>query len=382
MSIALHFDVTVAWVKQCNKLLNDLVFAGDRLHIPPMPSSTIGHDPIDASIYGEACGEVPGKLLVIGDELRFQPTSRSEKPHYIKLVDHIHHSLIPHQSAIECMLDADDPNSLDLLAIVYMPTHYDVDSVQTAYFAGMKAPLERFGALIDERATAIQNKEHVVLPSLSDIPDATSARPRHSEEEDIPHAPSVGSLPAGRVRVIPAELPGIELIGGPSLLMDDATVLAIRRGMPRIWREHHWALVYRLSVDGCSFLTLYDKARGACPLVLAVRNDEGDRFGAFLSCELKPAPGFQGNGHIFVFRIDPTYQAFPWNRGTHGNNHFIGAGMKELAIGGGGGPAIFIGPDMLIGRSDPCGTFGSPRLTQRDQFKIVDLEIWRVTGVS
>jgi hypothetical protein len=382
MSIALQFDVTVSWVKQCNRLLNDLVFAGDTLDIPPMPSTTIGRDPVDVCIYGETGGDVPGKLLVIGDEVRFEPMSRSVKPRDVKLVDHVHHILVPHPCAIEGMLDADDPNSLYLLAIVYMPGHSDVNSVQTVYFAGMKGLLERFGAMIDEAATAIQQREHVILPSLHEITDVTADRSRRTDEDTVRHGLSVGSLPARRTQVIHTDLPGIELIGGPSLLIDDATVLAIRRGMPRIWREHHWASVFRLSVDGCSFVTLYSKARGACPLVLVAKNDDGDRFGAFLSCELKPAPGFQGNGHVFVFRIDPAYQAYPWNRGAHGNNHFIGAGMKELVIGAGGGSAIFLGADMLMGRSDPCGTFGSPSLTKRDQFKIVDVEIWRVTGVS
>jgi hypothetical protein len=55
---------------------------------------------------------------------------------------------------------------------------------------------------------------------------------------------------------------------------------------------------------------------------------------------------------------------------------------KELAIGGGRGTAIFIGQDMLFGRSEPCETFGSPQLTMKDQFKIVELEAWRLAGTD
>jgi hypothetical protein len=57
---------------------------------------------------------------------------------------------------MEQILDADDPNSLYLLTLVYIPAHSDLDSVQTVCFACMKGPLERFGALIDKRAIVIQ----------------------------------------------------------------------------------------------------------------------------------------------------------------------------------------------------------------------------------
>jgi hypothetical protein len=35
---------------------------------------------------------------------------------------------------------------------------------------------------------------------------------------------------------------------------------------------------------------------------------------------------------------------------------------------------------MLFGRSEPCDTFKSPQLTLKDQFKIVEIEAWRLTA--
>jgi LysM repeat protein len=356
--IALRFHTPVSLLKRFNAMFSDCLIPGDVLHIPPRPA---GVDPISACLFfggDSARGDVPGTLLLLDDELRFEPAERSEQRLSISLVDHVYHNVIPHPATMAAATDLDDPAALYLIAIVYLP-HMDVQSVNTVYFAARKADLDSYAAVIRATAAAAQQRKSVVPKALSDIPEEPKRQP-----------------PAVRRRLVPQELPAIQMLGGPSLVFEEQAVREIRRRIPRTHRGRDWALAYRLSVDGCSYLTLYDRVRGACPLVIAAKTDSGDRFGAFLSCELKAARGFQGNGHIFVFKMDPEFQAFHW--AGDANNSFLAAGDRELAVGGGGGSAFFIGADMLVGRSEPCDTFRSPQLTMKEQFKIVEFEAWRL----
>ncbi|KAK8876635.1 oxidation resistance protein 1 [Tritrichomonas musculus] len=41
------------------------------------------------------------------------------------------------------------------------------------------------------------------------------------------------------------------------------------------------------------------------------------------------------------------------------------------------GPAIWIGEDLQYASSSPCDTFGSPQLTKKNFFYVVDIEIWK-----
>jgi hypothetical protein len=48
-------------------------------------------------------------------------------------------------------------------------------------------------------------------------------------------------------------------------------------------------------------------------------------------------------------------------------------------IGGGKGAAIWMGGNMKYGTSQECTTYGSPMLTTKEQFGIVDVEVWMIT---
>jgi LysM repeat protein len=171
-TIALRFDVTVAWIKQVNHMFADFIFPGDELIIPPMPDSVIPVDPIDVDLYrgNERRHDIPGKLLVLSWDLRFEPRRVKKRPMTIDLGAHVHHRLMAHPLYFEDISAVDDLDALFLLAIVYLLDLSDKKSAHTIYFAGQRSDLDRYGALIERVAREAQKQRGITVPTLSDIP--------------------------------------------------------------------------------------------------------------------------------------------------------------------------------------------------------------------
>jgi hypothetical protein len=256
---------------------------------------------------------------------------------------------------MELGLDFESPDAKYVFALLYVKEFGVADTAETLFFSARKGDLEGF---VTQLAASAKSAGGAI--TLADLPQPPSQR---------------------RTRVAPA-LQDVELVGGPSAVLEMSHVVEIRKAMPKIHRNYHWTLLYRLSVDGCSYQTMYHCAQKMQQVVLVGRNDDGDRFGAFLSCELKPSrtSGFTGNGQTFVFKLDPQFELFQWSKAPDTNNFFVAAGEKELVIGGGGGPALYFGADFLVGRTKPCATFASPPLARREQFRVLEIELWAVTG--
>jgi hypothetical protein len=171
-------------------------------------------------------------------------------------------------------------------------------------------------------------------------------------------------------------LPHVELLGTSSIL-DDPHVTLIREVFPGRFARHDWERLWQLSTDGCSLTLMYDRLARAEPVVMAVRTRSGDVFGAYLSLGIRNSKRHYGTGETFVFTSQPHFQAFGW-KGPASNSFFVSSTPTEISIGGGQTAAIWIGVDMLDGKSEPCATFGSCRLTSTVDFKIADLEVWRI----
>jgi hypothetical protein len=384
-SIALRFDATVAWIKQVNHMFTDFIFPGDQLIIPPMPDSVVPVDPIDVALYrgNERRHDIPGKLLVLSWDLRFEPRRTTKRPMTVDLGSHIHHRLMAHPLYFDdiCAADdisaVDDPNRMFLLAIVYLLDLADKESVRTIYFAGQRSDLDRYGALIERVARDVQKQRGVTVPTLGRITARrreVAAPPREGQWR------SAASIVEPVWRRVSVPMRDVELRGGPSLLVDMSVIGRIRGMLPTRARSDGWGLVYRLSVDGCSYQTLYQKTAGCPAVVVMARNDNDEVFGAYLSGGIKRSRGYYGNGESFVFRTKPAFEAYTWI-GPSANSYFVAGGAKELMVGGGGGGnAIYFGDDLLVGRSQACLTFGSPPLTLREHFQLLEIEVWKIAG--
>jgi hypothetical protein len=253
-------------------------------------------------------------------------------------------ALMPHPSAamLGCDLESDDA--------VYILVITDLTESRTVYYAGKHGALR----LIKER-----------LDSLSDVPEA---RIRHRESSPAAPHSTMGKLPP--VTIL-----------GESKILQIPQIAQIRQTLPKRFLHRNWEMLWQLSTDGCSFASMYGKLHKIEPAVLILKTDSDEILGAYLSQGLKNSKRYYGSGETFVFGFSPQFKSYHW-QGAATNALFISSSTDGIAIGGGGTVAIWIGVDMLQGHSEPCSTFGSKPLTTRPNFRIIDLEVWKIIGGS
>ncbi|KAK1865893.1 hypothetical protein I4F81_008416 [Pyropia yezoensis] len=97
-------------------------------------------------------------------------------------------------------------------------------------------------------------------------------------------------------------------------------------------------LAYSTAVHGVSVSTFYARTRGAVPALLVARDGAGGVFGAYTTAE---------------WRVGP--------RWTRKNPYFQLGAERHLAVGGGGGFALWL-DDEFRGTTAASDTFGSPVL--------------------
>jgi hypothetical protein len=280
--------------------------------------------------------------------------------------------MMPHPLTMESGADLLAPDSLYLLGIVWLDDQDELESAQTVYFSGRKSDLDQLQDFAEKAISEVQSRQNYVPPSLSDLPVVPSQRKIQADAA----APEV--LPVAVRQRVAVPLVNIKVIGGPSKIIDEQHMIEIRKHLPRRNRNGDWHLLFQLSTDGCSCQTMYDKVAGRWPIIIGVKTDMNDRIGAFLSSELKIARGFTGQPDSFVWRIRDTIEMFGGS-GPPANRLFVACGLDEIKIGGGDGTAIYMGSMFQIGTSQACMTYGSPMLTQKERFGIIDVEVWMIS---
>ncbi|KAJ8334454.1 hypothetical protein SKAU_G00400930 [Synaphobranchus kaupii] len=110
------------------------------------------------------------------------------------------------------------------------------------------------------------------------------------------------------------------------------------------------------------------------PMLLVVKDSDGQLFGALASEPFKVSDGFYGTGETFLFTFWPDFEVFKW---TGDNMFFIKGDMDSLAFGGGEGEfGFWLDGDLYHGRSHSCKTFNNPMLSKKEDFTVQDIEIW------
>ncbi|KAJ7397586.1 Oxidation resistance protein 1 [Pitangus sulphuratus] len=149
----------------------------------------------------------------------------------------------------------------------------------------------------------------------------------------------------------------------------------LTKSLPPRTIGYPWTLVYSTAKHGMSLKTLYRTMMGLdTPVLLVIKDSDGQVFGALASEPFKVSDGFYGTGETFMFTFSPDFEVFKW---TGDNMFFIKGDMDSLAFGGGGGEfALWLDGDLYHGRSHSCKTFGNHTLSKREDFIIQDIEIW------
>uniref|UniRef100_A0A8C3TZ75 Oxidation resistance protein 1 n=1 Tax=Catharus ustulatus TaxID=91951 RepID=A0A8C3TZ75_CATUS len=164
-------------------------------------------------------------------------------------------------------------------------------------------------------------------------------------------------------------------LSDPSELLQPEQIEKLTKSLPPRTIGYPWTLVYSTAKHGMSLKTLYRTMMGLdTPVLLVIKDSDGQVFGALASEPFKVSDGFYGTGETFMFTFSPDFEVFKW---TGDNMFFIKGDMDSLAFGGGGGEfALWLDGDLYHGRSHSCKTFGNHTLSKREDFTIQDIEIW------
>ena len=387
--IALKFDTSVSWIKRQNKIFGDIIVTGDVLKIAPQSLDMIPPDPVRCTKVDTFNNfeEEAGTLYLIEDVLVWQPDSLSKRTFRIDLANYVQSQTMPHPDRTKA-----------LYMINYLEDLNDVKSLKINYFFDEKENMEKICNDVKRAAEKAKERKHVPNLDLQFIlsqQDPKSFLPKSQDGKkksmfqlpvEIKRKNSIDfanlgndptkTMPPPKRRFTSPQLLQVQMIGGPSTILNPQIYEGIRASLPFKYRNAEWKLLYRLSVDGASYLTFYRKTEKESPVVLVIKTNSNDIIGAFISSGLKFSRYYYGTGETFVFRTHPKYEAFKW--AISNNDYFVSSTQTEISIGGGGSSAIWIDGGLLDAYSDPCSTFNSPTLTKTNHFKINDIEVWKI----
>uniref|UniRef100_A0A8C1WLC1 Oxidation resistance protein 1 n=1 Tax=Cyprinus carpio TaxID=7962 RepID=A0A8C1WLC1_CYPCA len=161
----------------------------------------------------------------------------------------------------------------------------------------------------------------------------------------------------------------------PSDLLEAEQIEKLAKHLPPRTVGYPWNLAFSTSKHGMSIKTLYRAMQDQdSPMLLVIKDSDGQIFGALASEPFKVSEGFYGTGETFLFTFYPEFEAYKW---TGDNLFFIKGDMDSLAFGGGSGEfGLWLDGDLYHGRSHSCKTFGNPMLSMKEDFFVQDIEIW------
>ncbi|KAF3824866.1 hypothetical protein GH733_010200 [Mirounga leonina] len=231
----------------------------------------------------------------------------------------------------------------------------------------------------------------LVSSQPSQVDDALSAEEGEKEEEETAPAPAPVSAPAPEDPVGPQLAEASHVLGaseirqvraqcqepqGPTLLPYPSQVQGhLGLHLPPRITGHPWSLAFCTSRDGFSLRSLYRQMEGhSGPVLLVLRDQDGQMFGAFSSSAIRLSKSFYGTGETFLFSFSPQLKVFKW---TGSNSFFVKGDLDSLMMGSGSGQfGLWLDGDLYHGGSHPCATFNNEVLARQEQFCIKELEAW------
>ncbi|XP_028250616.1 nuclear receptor coactivator 7 [Parambassis ranga] len=176
-------------------------------------------------------------------------------------------------------------------------------------------------------------------------------------------------------QVIERDPEGLSNIVERSHILEASHVRELCKELPPRTVGHTWQLAYSTSRHGASLKSLYRKVGATdSPALVVIKDALDEIFGAFLSHPLRPSETFYGTGETFLFMLSPRFKCFRW---TGENSFFIKGDLDCFAIGGGSGHfGLWVDENLYLGRSSPCYTFNNCCLSESDDFRIMELEVW------
>nr|XP_044604561.1 TLD domain-containing protein 2 isoform X3 [Equus asinus]XP_044604562.1 TLD domain-containing protein 2 isoform X3 [Equus asinus] len=159
----------------------------------------------------------------------------------------------------------------------------------------------------------------------SQVEDALSAEAGEEEEEEEEEtAPAPAPAP---------EEPAEPSLAEASQVLGASEIRQLSLHLPPRVRGYSWSLAFCTSRDGFSLRSLYRQMEGhGGPVLLVLRDQDGQMFGAFSSSAIRLSKGFYGTGETFLFSFSPQLKVFKW---TGSNSFFVKGDLDSLMMGSG-----------------------------------------------
>uniref|UniRef100_A0A8C6RNQ1 Oxidation resistance protein 1 n=1 Tax=Nannospalax galili TaxID=1026970 RepID=A0A8C6RNQ1_NANGA len=155
-------------------------------------------------------------------------------------------------------------------------------------------------------------------------------------------------------------------LSDPSDLLLPDQIEKLTKHLPPRTIGYPWTLVYGTGKHGTSLKTLYRTMTGLdTPVLMVIKDSDGQVFGALASEPFKVSDGFYGTGETFVFTFCPEFEV----RNGEADNLVVFMYYR-------GEFALWLDGDLYHGRSHSCKTFGNRTLSKKEDFFIQDIEIW------
>lgn len=111
------------------------------------------------------------------------------------------------------------------------------------------------------------------------------------------------------------------------------------------------------------------------PHIIIIKDESKYIFGGFTNEEWRPNRIYYGNGECFLFTFKDTEIMecfYPAGR----NEYFMISDAESVSMGAGGLPGIYLASDLMHGSSGTSDTYLNPRLSYKEDFFILDMEVW------
>nr|XP_023690459.1 nuclear receptor coactivator 7-like [Paramormyrops kingsleyae]XP_023690460.1 nuclear receptor coactivator 7-like [Paramormyrops kingsleyae]XP_023690461.1 nuclear receptor coactivator 7-like [Paramormyrops kingsleyae] len=216
-----------------------------------------------------------------------------------------------------------------------------------------------------------EDEEFVLVDSRE--PEACQSEARAGDEWEMVCVDEGGGRTSSLT--LDREPEGLADIVRQSVILGEHQVREMYSRLPPRTVGHAWQLAYSTWRHGASLRSLYRRLAGSdSPALLLIKDSQSQVFGAFLSHPLRPSETFYGTGETFLFTMQPSFQCFRW---TGANSFFIKGDLDSFAVGGGSGHfGLWLDETLYRGRSSPCDTFNNRCLSETDDFRVLELEVW------
>ncbi|XP_072657027.1 TLD domain-containing protein 2 isoform X1 [Canis lupus baileyi] len=208
----------------------------------------------------------------------------------------------------------------------------------------------------------------------SQVEDALSVEKGEDEEKEEEEEEKTAPAPASVSAPAPED-PVEPQLAEASQVLEPSEIRQLSLHLPPRVTGHLWSLAFRTSRDGFSLRSLYRQMEGRSgPVLLVLKDQDGQMFGAFSSSAIRLSKSFYGTGETFLFSFAPQLKVFKW---TGSNSFFVKGDLDSLMMGSGSGQfGLWLDEDLYHGGSHPCATFNNEVLARQEQFCIKELEAW------